>query len=948
MRLFALLFFSTWLVYAQAQTESACPQAPVLTKSTRANIFTEQQEIDLGDVAAESVTRDVHIIEDEELVAPLRRIGERVVRYMPESHLKHQFFLVDESEANAYALPGGRVYVTRKLIATTRNEDELAGVLAHEVGHQLNHDTAVLFTKLLKVFLNVTSLGNRDDVENRYHELLESYRKKSVDIDTDEDKSQINADQVSVFAVARAGYDPQAVVTFWDRFTERKGRKGSWFSDVFGSTAPESKRLREFATNASQVPAGCKEKREASADFDTWRAALLRFNGFGKKLALPNMLSKKVLDPPLQGELTHFRFSPDGKLILAQDDTSIFVLQREPLKVLFRIDAPGAFPAHFTTDSKTVVFHNEALRVYKWSVAEQRETDVHDVYVFRGCLRSAISPDGNILACFRPDPDQFIPVGIRLINVDKGQDVFEKKNFIDGSVGDGRAWSIYKYLIFEGGPAVTLEFSSDGRYFLAGVGPFQFGYDFKDERELNLPGKLKTIMETSFGFLGPDRVLGVDGKDGYDSKIVTINGEVIQSGLHIGPLAIETPTFGDFVMIRPLPESPVGIMDLKENKIFLASKTNAVDVYDGTWVNERANGEVALYRRPLTAPLATVTLPRAPLGYTRAVMFSPDLKVLALSEKTRGKIWDLTGSGALNLAPFNGAFFESSTALLNFAPPNRYRKLLMRGTSEKDLRKQEGDQQGNTVASINLDRPAIVQVASHKKRERVFQVAGTYVVILPKDPDEHPTRDVTFEIHDVRSGKLLWTRFFKRMPNLGWNPGENVLVLAWDLTDKGAKEEIKQDPEAARLAETILQKDESYFVVALDVRTGTPMARFPIDTGRGSFKISDMIPTGKYLMFQDSHHRVLIYDLKGQRIGRYFGRAPVICTKTDILAIEREPGRVVLFDLAAKSKKAELTFESPIEYAQFSDDGERLAVLTERQEVYTLKVSSAQSGVSGN
>src|SRR5262245_29140885 len=107
---------------------------PTPQVSREPNIFTEEQEADLGDAVAEQIQRDFRVFDDEEIAGHLRRIGERIVRHLPPTKLRFQFFLVDMSEANAFVLPGGRIYVPRKMVAFTQSEDELAAVIAHEIG----------------------------------------------------------------------------------------------------------------------------------------------------------------------------------------------------------------------------------------------------------------------------------------------------------------------------------------------------------------------------------------------------------------------------------------------------------------------------------------------------------------------------------------------------------------------------------------------------------------------------------------------------------------------------------------------------------------------------------------------------------------------------------------------------------------------------------------------
>ena len=76
----------------------------------------------------------------EELTAYLRAVGERVLKKMAPTDLHYRFFLVDLPVANAFAIPGARIYVSRKLVAFTRSEDELAGILAREGAFFLRND----------------------------------------------------------------------------------------------------------------------------------------------------------------------------------------------------------------------------------------------------------------------------------------------------------------------------------------------------------------------------------------------------------------------------------------------------------------------------------------------------------------------------------------------------------------------------------------------------------------------------------------------------------------------------------------------------------------------------------------------------------------------------------------------------------------------------------------
>jgi hypothetical protein len=316
--LFASQFLLVRAQEAKPPSAARCQPPAPLVATAGANIFTPQQEMDLGDAIAEQVQRDFRVIEDDATTAHLRRIGARIVRQMPETGLQFRFFLFDIPEANAFTLPGGRIYVSRKLIALTRHEDELAGVIAHELGHAVTRQPATGMTRLLREVLGVTSVSDRQDIFAKYNELVENARRKPKAFnrgENHEQREQVIADQIGLYALAAAGYDPQALSAFWDRYAETKGKtSGGFLSDLFGTTRPEVVRLREMLKLLGTLPAECVAAKStvSAEEFQRWQAAVINYSGLGGKEALHGVLSKTVLDPPLRSEVTHLRFSPDG------------------------------------------------------------------------------------------------------------------------------------------------------------------------------------------------------------------------------------------------------------------------------------------------------------------------------------------------------------------------------------------------------------------------------------------------------------------------------------------------------------------------------------------------------------------------------------------------------------------------------------------------------------
>jgi len=105
------------------------------TGESRPSLISEKKERELGQEAASEVERTIGLVQDPALVGYVREIGRRLVAQTPQPDAPYQFNVADETEPNAFALPGGFVYVTRGLLALANSEDELAGVMGHEIGH---------------------------------------------------------------------------------------------------------------------------------------------------------------------------------------------------------------------------------------------------------------------------------------------------------------------------------------------------------------------------------------------------------------------------------------------------------------------------------------------------------------------------------------------------------------------------------------------------------------------------------------------------------------------------------------------------------------------------------------------------------------------------------------------------------------------------------------------
>ncbi|MDQ3474146.1 MAG: M48 family metalloprotease, partial [Acidobacteriota bacterium] len=257
---------------SQAQT---CAPPTIVANAKSANLFSSEQEMIFGELTIQDIAGEMRFVRDEKLLAYVREIGERLVKHLPPTGLKFQFHIVDINDANAFNLPGGHVVLSRKLIAFVNSEDELAGVIAHELGHAVVRHGATDISESLRKILGINSLGDRKDVNEKYNLLIERARTKRISRSRGhENEQQLEADKIGIFAMVAGGYDPASFSTFFDRLTESEGKTGNWFSELFGNTRPEHKRLREMIRATEQLSPACREGRIAKAteNFLKWQA----------------------------------------------------------------------------------------------------------------------------------------------------------------------------------------------------------------------------------------------------------------------------------------------------------------------------------------------------------------------------------------------------------------------------------------------------------------------------------------------------------------------------------------------------------------------------------------------------------------------------------------------------------------------------------------------------
>ena len=189
------------------------------------NLFSLRDDVEIGRRSAVQVERQYRTYNDPRV----SRIGRQLAARSSMPNLPWRFRVIDRAEANAFALPGGYVYITSAMLRRTRNDSELAGILAHEITHvTLRHGTNQASKAMLaQMPLQVLSGRLGGGLVGNLAQLGLSFGLNSLFLRYSRG-AETQADVGAVQLMRRAGYNPNGLVSFMQTLGNRGG---GFFSD---------------------------------------------------------------------------------------------------------------------------------------------------------------------------------------------------------------------------------------------------------------------------------------------------------------------------------------------------------------------------------------------------------------------------------------------------------------------------------------------------------------------------------------------------------------------------------------------------------------------------------------------------------------------------------------------------------------------------------------------
>lgn len=199
-----------------------------------------EKEVSMGKGADKQIVQQYGIYQDKPLQLYVNEVGQKLVSNLSDKIFRRYFFkLVDSSEINAFALPGGYVYVTRGLMAMLNSEAELAGVLGHEVAHVTLHHGAKLMVR--SIGAQILSIGAAAiNPENAGQWLLVSGAMfQQINLGYGRE-AELESDAQGMLTASESGYHPTGIVNFLKNLRRQEVMTGQSYHS-FQASHPDTK-----------------------------------------------------------------------------------------------------------------------------------------------------------------------------------------------------------------------------------------------------------------------------------------------------------------------------------------------------------------------------------------------------------------------------------------------------------------------------------------------------------------------------------------------------------------------------------------------------------------------------------------------------------------------------------------------------------------------------------
>jgi beta-barrel assembly-enhancing protease len=257
MRRLAVLFLSVISSVANAQSATELPDIG----NPAGAAISKDDEYRMGAMIVRQLRDENAIIEDPEVNEYLQSIGSRIAAQTPDGGRQFHFFAVREGTINAFALPGGFIGINYGTVLASKNESELASVMAHEIAHvtqrhiartvraQGKQSIAAAAAILAAILVGAMAGGSGDAMQGAIAIAQGAAAQQQVNFTR---ANEYEADRVGIGFLAASGFNPQAMPSFFETLSRRNGLAGRYVPEMIQSHPVTSNRIAESRSRAVQ------------------------------------------------------------------------------------------------------------------------------------------------------------------------------------------------------------------------------------------------------------------------------------------------------------------------------------------------------------------------------------------------------------------------------------------------------------------------------------------------------------------------------------------------------------------------------------------------------------------------------------------------------------------------------------------------------------------------
>ncbi|MGD0124031.1 MAG: M48 family metallopeptidase [Terriglobia bacterium] len=341
------------------------------------NLFSPQQDVQLGKERAEEVDRTYPLLADPQVLRYVNDLGRQLASLAPSNSPAYvwTFKVINSSDINAFALPGGYIYLDRGAIEAAENEAQLAGVMAHESGHVVmrhgTHEASEALLAQAPLALLESMLGRSGSLTGQLTALGLDLGVNSILLKNSRD-AEIQADAVGTYILYRAGYDPHALAEFFEIVEKKYPRRTVQFFSDHPNPEDRAKRIAAEASGDSFVYGPTGRRKSDSTEFEDAKKRLLSLGAPSSAETAPSLAANSATPPPPSGRLIKFDgygisiAYPDNWRVQRNEDAVVLV----PPGGIVELPETGAAQAFGISISR---FQPQGSRQGSWGLVDATE-----------------------------------------------------------------------------------------------------------------------------------------------------------------------------------------------------------------------------------------------------------------------------------------------------------------------------------------------------------------------------------------------------------------------------------------------------------------------------------------------------------------------------------------------------------------------------------------------